>query len=96
MVKVNFYIGDKVVLTDSFDEQPVVRANYVFDGMKHYVGSVTTNDDGSFNYYLLYDDRSFYEAEYARFPRDNYGYLITINNYGDHPLDSFGTIKGFL
>ena len=36
------------------------------------------------------------EAEYARFPRDNYGYLITINNYGDHPLDSFGIIKGFL
>ena len=86
MVKVNFYIGDKVVLTDSFDEQPMVKANYVFDGIKHYVGSVTTNDDGSFNYYLLYDNRSFYEAN---------GYHIPIND-GFDPLATFGTIKGFL
>lgn len=86
MVKVNFYVDDKVVLTDSFDEQPMVRANYVFDGIKHYVGSVTTNDDGSFNYYLLYDDRSFYEAN---------GYHISTND-GFDPLAKFGTIKGFL
>ena len=86
MVKVNFYIGNKVVLTDSFDEQPMVKANYVFDGMKHYVGSVTTNDDGSLNYYLLYDDRSFYEAN---------SYHIPIND-GFDLLAKFGTIKGIL
>ena len=86
MVRVNFYIGDKIVLTDSFDEQPMVKANYVFDGIKHYVGSVTTNDDGSFNYYLLYDDRSFYESHGFLRPYD-------CNLY---PLATFGTIKGFL
>ena len=86
MVKVNFHIGDNVVLTGSFDEQPLVKANYIFNGMNHYVGSVTTNDDGSFNYYLLYDNRSFYEAN---------GFLRPYNcNF--NPLATFGTIKGFL
>lgn len=32
----------------------------------------------------------------ARFPRDEYGYPITISNYGEHPLNTFGVIKGFL
>ena len=86
MVKVNFYIGNKVVLTDSFDEQPMVKANYVFDGVKYQVGSVTNNDDGSFNYYLLYDDRSFYEANGFSKPYDC--------NFD--PLAQFGVIKGFL
>lgn len=86
MVTVNFYISDQIVLTYTFDEKPIVKANYVFYGMKHYVDSVTTNDDGSFNYYLLYDDRSFYEAN---------GYHIPINDGFDR-LATFGTIKGFL
>ena len=52
MVKVNFYINGKFLLADSFDKQPLVRADYVFDGIKYQVGSVTSNDDGSFNYHL--------------------------------------------
>lgn len=86
MVEVNFYIDDKIMLTDTFDEQPLIRADYVFDGMKHRVGSVNTNDDGSFNYYLLYDDRSFYEAN---------AYHIPINDGFDR-LAQYGIIKGFL
>lgn len=86
MVTVNFYIKGEFVLTDSFNEKPLVNANYIFNGIKHMVSSVELGSDGSYDYYLLIDNRSFYEAN---------GFHRSYNDNFD-PLATYGTIKGFV